>query len=104
MTCYKKFVYGYTGRPSAGRSDPLAGSGTEVLDQSTVTQRPSDRVEISGAVFLVAMHLFLVANIVTTSKALVPSSVALVPSSVLVTTSKALAPARMTCGSSSGEA
>ena len=36
------------------------------------------------------MHLFLIANIVTTSKALVTSSDALVPSTFLVTTSKAL--------------
>ena len=36
------------------------------------------------------MHLFLVANIVTTSKALVTNSDALVSSSNLVTTSKAL--------------
>ena len=40
---------------------------------------------------LVVRHLFLLANIVPSSKALVPSSDALVPSSVaLVTTSKAL--------------
>ena len=53
--------------------------GGTAIDQKV---EPVEEAEdLKRYLFLVAWHLFLIANIVTTSKALVPSSVALVSNS-----------------------